>query len=592
MRQAARLMRTPIILMALTVLMALVMTSIGGLLTGTTSPARAGLGLFHTYFSLAYFVVTLIGPALAANSIASEREGKTWEAVLLTGMRPAEVARGKFMSAYTSIAMYVVMLAPVGALPFLFGGITPVEVLVAFLFLFLIALLSVAFGLAISSKMSSLRSALVVTLLFAFLISIVSYGFFGFGFSYLAHEIWDTVEEGMPVWLPTAYSRAPFGVEYVVYLMVLPTAGVVLPAWLLYEITRANLTSVTDDRSYGLKRWFLATSAVLACTAAIPMMAVEPRDRAAALITGMVCYGIFIAFSAFLFGGEAIGPSRRVKAMLQEASRWRRMLAPGVAHAGRMQLVAGLLAMALLGIAGITVVTLEAPGNATEQVEQIILFSTYALGFTCFLVGLAAQLRARSTTTTVPRVLFGVFLFFLAIGPWIGAAITGVMAHSSGKFGPALAVAAPSPFYVLFIALEAVTKTDPGVAIIATIATAIGYAAVGLLLLGLASRRCKTIITEHEEVLAEADRRLAEEDAAAEAALREEEEADEQAAIEALERPDAADDAAGPPIDGDIALGEEGDSAATGDAEAKEPQEPAAMTERIPSFDDDDERGA
>ena len=551
MRQAARLVRTPIILMVLTVLMALLMTSIGGLVTGSTSPAKAGLGLFHTYFSLAYFVVALIGPALAANSIASEREGKTWEAVLLTGMRPAEVARGKFLSAYTAIAMYVVMLAPVGAIPFLFGGVTPVEVLVAFVFLFLIALLSVAFGLAISSKMASLRGALLVTLLLAVIIALFCFAMFGFGFSFFAHAIWENVEEGMPVWLPTAYSRAPFGVEYLVYLVVLPTAAIVLPAWLLYEITRANLTSVTDDRSYGLKKWFLVTAVALAATAAIPMIVVDPSDRAEALIVGMCGFSAFVLFSAFLFGGEAIGPSRRVKKLLEKASRFRRMLAPGVSLTGRMQLIVGGLAFALLGVAGVIVVTMEARSNAVEQVEQIVLFTSYALGFTFFLVGLSSLLRARSTSTTVPRVLLVVVLFFLLIGPWILAAITGVAVKSATKFGPAMAVAAPSPFYVLFIGLEATTKSDPGVAILATIISAIGYAALGLMFLGLAHGRCKRIISEHEQVLAEADRRLAEEDAEAEAERVDAEAESEAAAREALENPDA------PPIDGEIALRDE-----------------------------------
>ena len=87
----------------------------------------------------------VVGPAVAANSIASEREGRTWEAVLLTGLSPTVIARGKFLAAFTAIAMYIVMLAPVGALPFLFGGVTATEVVLAFAGLFLIALLSVAF---------------------------------------------------------------------------------------------------------------------------------------------------------------------------------------------------------------------------------------------------------------------------------------------------------------------------------------------------------------------------------------------------------------------------------------------------------------
>jgi ABC-type transport system involved in multi-copper enzyme maturation permease subunit len=548
MRQSARLLRTPIILMVLTVLMALFMTSIGGLITGSTSPAKAGLGLFHTYFSLAFFVVTLIGPALAANSIASEREGKTWEALLLTGMRPSEVARGKFLSAYTSIAMYVVMLAPVGAIPFLFGGVAPIEVLVAFLFLFLIALLSVAFGLAVSSKMQSLRSALLVTLLVAVMLSLFSFSTFGFGFSFVAHEIWEGVEEGMPVWLPTAYSRAPFGLEYVVYLICLPTAAVVLPAWLLFEVTRANLTSVTDDRSYGLKKWFLVTSVVLTAVAAIPMIALDERHRASGMMAGMACYGVFIVFSAFLFGGEAIGPSRRVNKLLATAGRFRRMLAPGVSIAGRMQLIAGAIAVALLGIVCFVIVKSEAAGNADEQIASIILFTSYTLGFSCFVIGLSALLRSRSTSTTVPRVLLMVILFFVLTGPWILAAITGVMASSSSKFGIEMAVAAPSPFYVL-LALDAASSTIPGVAVLASMVAAVSYGGLGFLLMFFAHRRCNAVIAEHEEVLGEADRRLAEEDAEAEAA----ETAEQADALEELAQPELAQPELAQPAPADAA---------------------------------------
>ena len=36
-----------------------------------------------------------ISGSVAANSIASEREGRTWEAVILTGLAPGLIARGK-----------------------------------------------------------------------------------------------------------------------------------------------------------------------------------------------------------------------------------------------------------------------------------------------------------------------------------------------------------------------------------------------------------------------------------------------------------------------------------------------------------------
>ncbi len=511
MRQAARLIRTPVILLVITILMTLVMASLGGVMVGTTSPAKTGNTLFHVFFSVAYFVVTLVGPGLAANSIASEREGHTWEALLLTGMRPAKMTRGKFLSAYTAIAMYIVMLAPVGAITFLFGGITPIEVIVAFFFLFLFALLAVAFGLAISSKMQSLRMALLVTLLLAVPISIFVFGLLGVGLSLAAHELWDGIVPGAPVWLPTAYSRATFGLEYVVYLFVLPITVISLPAWFLYSVTNANLTSITDDRSHGIKRWYIATAIILTIAASIPMFAMKARDRGAGLLLGMCLIAGFVLFCSFLFVGEAIGPSRRVKQIIEKTGRWRRFLSPSVTKTAKLQLGGALISFALLTGLGMAYIELASSPRSTRQIEMIVIFAAYCVGFSIFLVGLSSYLRARAKTIMVARVLLLVFLFVIAAGPWIIGLISGAFARSLSSTSWTMALASPSPFYV-FVAIETLGRSKGGVAVVASMACSIGYGVLGFGLLALAGARCRKIIRDHEAILAEADRRLADED--------------------------------------------------------------------------------
>ena len=79
--------------------------SVGGVLSVTAEPAKVGVGVFHTFFSLAFAIVTWVGPAVAANTIASEKSGRTWEALLLTGLRPARIARGKFLAALTYVSL-------------------------------------------------------------------------------------------------------------------------------------------------------------------------------------------------------------------------------------------------------------------------------------------------------------------------------------------------------------------------------------------------------------------------------------------------------------------------------------------------------
>ncbi|MEJ7731776.1 MAG: ABC transporter permease [Polyangiaceae bacterium] len=528
LKQSARLGRTPIILMVLCVMITLIIASIGGVLSTSQSPAMIGVILFQVFFSVAYFVVVLIGPAVAANSIASEREGRTWEAILLTGMRPGEVARGKFMAAYTTIGMYIVMLAPVGALPFLFGGVTALETVVAFFFLFLIAVLAVAFGLAISSKMASLRAAIVVTLLLAFPLSGWAFGIFGTGLSLVAHRLWPSIPEGPPIWLPSAFVRAPFGIEYVAFLIAMPLGAVAVPAWFLYEATIASLTSVTDDRSSGLKRWFAMATPVCVASACALLFAVGDDDVDDAAIGALSALVVYLSFCVYLFAGDPIGPSRRVREMWQRAGagRLRRFFGPGVMRSA--VLLFGATLLALVGTTVAALIRLEqihavSMAGATSTIvvsddrQRVLVFAAYCCGFMVFVVGFMAWVRSRVVTALSARLIAFAALFGVAVGPWIVAAIAGVITETTGLEGAAM-LGAPSPFYA-FMMVGVVGDGGDELRILgAGYFASVLWALLGLLALSLAAQRTRGIIRRHEEALAAADRMLAEEDAQARAA--------------------------------------------------------------------------
>ncbi len=405
LRQAARLGRTPIILAVVTGMMTLLIASIGGIASATAEPAKVGVALFHTFFSLAFAVVAWVAPAVAASTIASERSGSTWEALLLTGLGAPSIARGKFLASLTYIGLYIVMLAPVGALPFLFGGVTATEVVSAFALLMLFAVLAVAFGLSRQLQVLELRGghrgvaagrraavASSCTLAAASALS------------YLAHSVWPGVPEGPPVWLPTAYARADFGLEYLVFLVLTPLTIVALPAWFLYEVTVANMAGPSDDRSSGLRRWFLVSALVLAVVAILPAF-VEPGDRWAVAATGMGATEIFLAFSAFVFAGEPLGPSRRVRVHWDRegAGRLRRYLGPGLMRAMSLLLLLGLVGLLLESAGGVAAELLGGSPSATQNVRSLLAFGGYAAGFFVFVVGFTAWVRARSTASTTPR---------------------------------------------------------------------------------------------------------------------------------------------------------------------------------------------
>ncbi|MBI5533590.1 MAG: ABC transporter permease [Deltaproteobacteria bacterium] len=515
LKQAARLLRTPYILMTLTGLVAWLMCAIGGIGSMVGNPASTGVTLFHTFFSVAFFVVMLVGPALAANSVASEREGRTWEAVVLTGLPPKAVAKGKFMSALTAVSMYIVMMAPVGVLPFLFGGVTATEVFVAFVFLFLFATLSVAFGLAISSKMASGRTAIALTLLLAVPITLTAYLGLGLGLSFAAHEAWPAVLAGPPVWLPTAYERAPFSLEYVTFLVIVPVAAVALPAWFFYEVTVANLTSWSDDRSTGLKRWFAVMTPILVVATVVPAASAPVSEVYVGFAIAMSVMFLFLTFAVFVFVGEPIGPSRRVLVHWDRSkAKWlTRFFGPGLMRTTVLVAVLGVASLAAMGAVGMVVAWLSpfVTSSRNVQLTGVAAFMLYAAAYFLFLVGFGAWVRARASTSGVARLMLLVAIFFSSAGPWIIAAIAGVIADHPGA--DALVVAAPSPFYI-FVLLGALNDPNSEFVLAAGAICAFAWAMIGIGLMAAAASKSKTIIARHEGILAQAEQLFAQEDAA------------------------------------------------------------------------------
>jgi ABC-type transport system involved in multi-copper enzyme maturation permease subunit len=505
LKQAARLQRTPIILAVVTGMMTLLICSVGGVASTTAEPAKVGVGIFHTFFSLAFAVVTWVGPAVAANTIAGERSGRTWEALQLTALSPRTIARGKFLAAFTYISLYIVMLVPVGALPFLFGGVTASEVLLAFVILVLLAALSVAFGLSVSAKFSSPAAAIIVTLLVALPVSMTVYGAAGVGLSFAAHDQWPGVPAGPPVWLPTAYVRADFGLPYLAFLVLLPAALTAIPAWLFYEVTVANMGSASDDRSTRLRVWFLAAMPTLSVAIAVVTFALGSVDWVYSLSGVVWAFG---CFGAFLFAGEPLGPSARVLAhwQRQHTSAFMRFLGPGILRASAL-----LALLTVLGLAGNGVIGLLGAKTAADR-DALLAFHGYAMAFFLFVVGFNAWARARGNSAGTPRLLLVVALFFAFVGPWIAMAIAGLITSQHDR---AILMAGPSPTFAVTMA-QALSSSAPdrGLVSLTGSACATAWALIGTGLFASAGLRVKKRLHAAYEARAAMQRAFDDEEAA------------------------------------------------------------------------------
>jgi hypothetical protein len=471
LRALSRLQRTPVILAVTTGMVTLLIASVGGVAAATgTEPARVGNWLYQTCFSLTFALVTWMGPAMAATSIAAERSGNTWEALELTGLGPRAIARGKFLAALTYVSLYLVMLMPVGGLPFLFGGVTALEVLLAFVVLVGIAILSVTFGLAMSSKFSSPALAILVTLLVSVPGSIAAYIGLGLGLSGGAHQLWPAVDRATPVWLPLAYTRAELGVEYLLLLVLAPMMLVALPAWLFHEITVANMAAPSDDGSTRLRVWSLVAGLGLTSMAVVSGIALKDVDW---FLFAAGALAMVFLFIVFLFAGEPLGPSPRVLLAWEKAKLGavRRYFGPGLLQAFSLLLLLVVGCFAALGASSYLAIA-----SRSQALGAVALTASFG-AFLLFAAGFSAFVRARSQGPTTPRVALVGALFLSGVGPWIAMAIAG-WGESTER---ALLVAAPSPAYAVY-AYNFIARSAPERELVGL---AGGVAAFGWALLGL-----------------------------------------------------------------------------------------------------------
>jgi hypothetical protein len=264
-RAFSRLSRTPWLLGGSTLLLTgvLVLAAIGrGQLE---SPAAIGQFLFHTCFGLLALFVTLFGPAIAANTVALEREGKTWDALLMAGVKPHAIDRGKFLGAYTHLALYLFALLPCTAIPHLFGGVMHRETLAGVVLVAALGAIAVRIGLLISAALPSTRTALLATVVLS---ALLCFGLTAAGFEgsrYVEDELHLVTEiNRQPVFWPVALVRARLGFDYVRFLVLVPIGFAAIGWFALRELTLFALTPIPRVARPALQRSFIVLAPALA----------------------------------------------------------------------------------------------------------------------------------------------------------------------------------------------------------------------------------------------------------------------------------------------------------------------------------------
>lgn len=409
LRQAARQRRVPLLVGGLPLVLLLVGMVLAASMGTYSEPAAIGASMFEAFFGVATCVVVIVGATVAASGIASEREGHTWEALLLSGMQPAAIARGKFLSAFTQASLYLLVLAPGAGLAFVFGGVSIRELVVAFGLLLAVAALAVAFGLAVSSYARSARGALAGALIATLVVGPAMYGIFSTTGMFLSDALHDESLHGA-TWLARAIANAPLTLRSILFFVVDPLLVLVIPGTFLLEVTKANLGDPTADRSTGIRRWYLVATLLLVLGAGATNVAIASQSAGVTLVL-VLLVALHLGFATVVFGAEPVAPSRRVEAGWARtggATLLRRILGPGIGAATVLHAVVGSVALGAVYLVGRWLVV--------DHPLYVGLATAYAIGFHLFLAGTGGAVLARSERPGLARgtVMLGATFFVIA----------------------------------------------------------------------------------------------------------------------------------------------------------------------------------
>ncbi|MCS6870773.1 MAG: hypothetical protein RML95_08635 [Anaerolineae bacterium] len=130
---------------------------------GFTSGGQVGRTLFTGIVGIQLFLVTFIAPSFTASAISGERERQTYD-LLKTTLLPAHaLVIGKLFSALSYVFLLLIAAIPLQSVAFLFGGVSEIEVVLAFVILAVTAIALGTTGLYFSASQARTLSANVTT---------------------------------------------------------------------------------------------------------------------------------------------------------------------------------------------------------------------------------------------------------------------------------------------------------------------------------------------------------------------------------------------------------------------------------------------
>lgn len=298
--------------------------------------AQIGKNLFMIFSIMQYIIIGLVFPAFSCTAIISEKEGKTYDLLVTANLSSGDIVWGKFLSAYTHSAMFLISSLPIVMMAFLFGGITPALIIMTYIVLFAYAALIVMLCLAISSVYKTITRAIIASYIIVIIInSFISPMLFFLLYDYL-HD------SDLMRFFISIGGYGSLNVFLTIY--VVPPFVFLSLIFAPYLVAKNSLRTYANNRSTALKFYFVCVgSGLLAIfltyyiNSIYMYIGTQKLHYEMIIITSGFCFaiiGLFGLVGSLGFAGENPLPERFVMKRLTEflaAGRIRRVFASKIA---------------------------------------------------------------------------------------------------------------------------------------------------------------------------------------------------------------------------------------------------------------------
>jgi ABC-2 type transport system permease protein len=148
--------------------------------------AQIGAGIFTALLMLKTLLVVALAPAFTAGAISLEREKQTLDLLATTPISSLSIVVGKLLSALTYLFILIFASIPMTAVVFVFGGVSPDDVVRGYMVLFATAIGLGSVGLFFSALMKRTQAATIATYFGVLFVTLGSFFIFYF---------WNTMTE-------------------------------------------------------------------------------------------------------------------------------------------------------------------------------------------------------------------------------------------------------------------------------------------------------------------------------------------------------------------------------------------------------------